>query len=93
MVAGEYDIEKGALVRNATMALLEEKDTVMFDFCGERLERKIKTIEQACKECKSSTRKYFKSDAECMQVQAQDSEMRGFKKLICPQQMIEPGED
>jgi len=74
--------------RGAIIATVEEDDKIEFNFCGEVVKKNIQTIEEACKNCDGNTLEYFDSKDECKEYQAKDARLRGFKKLICPEQII-----
>ena len=74
-------------IRQATIRTSETETRVSFDFCGEKISKDIKPIGDACSQC-SFWQGKFAGIGDCQKSQKKDAEMRGFNKLICPNQFI-----
>lgn len=81
------EIGKDIEVRLATGAIEETENTVRFLLFGEMTEKKIMPINEACPKC-SFWKSKFADTKSCQAIQKEDSEARGFAKLVCPKQFI-----
>jgi len=77
----------GESILPATQALDETDTEVSFLSFGVLTKVPIKSIEEACEECGSWKKRGGLK--ECRSIQKRDSVVRGFQKLICPNQFIE----
>jgi len=81
---GTADITNG-VVNQVTQAIDEQSDKVKYLIFGELREQAIIPIEVACAKCDHC---YFPTTTECQKHQKKDAMVRGFNRLICPQQFI-----
>jgi hypothetical protein len=74
------------IIKPATQALEETEDRVKFILLGEQKESAIKPIIDCCNKC-NFWKKHFPTIEDCRTFQKEESEMRGFKDVICAEQI------
>ena len=89
---GTAELHPNGVVNQITQALGETADRADFIIFGERQQKGIIPIEQACAKCDFWKGK-FETTKLCQRFQGGDAESRGFKTVICPEQFKEATHD
>ena len=84
-----YEVTKAGILP-ATQAIDDSGEEARYLMFGELRKEKIIPIEEACSKCVFWKGK-FDSVEKCQIFQKKDAEMRGFTKVICPDQFSEEG--
>jgi len=85
---GTCEVSENDIVMQVTQALDEKSDKVTMLMFGELATKQVRPVEQTCKAC-SFWKDKFESIKDCQTFQKKDSEARGFRDLICPEQFLE----
>jgi hypothetical protein len=83
---GTAEVDASGNVLQVTQALKETGGKVQFMLFGELKESNIKAINDVCNKC-SFWKKRFTGILECQSFQKKEAEIRGFKNVICSEQL------
>jgi len=84
---GTAEISNG-IINQVTQAIDEKDNEATFLIFGEKTTTKLKPIEECCAKCDFVAKRDLGIE-KCQQFQKKDGEMRGFTKVICPEQFEE----